>query len=167
MGQKVLLDVKHLNLRTKGSRKLLPRWVGPYVVSEKIGHLAYRLDLNNTLPIHNVFHVSLLKEYKEGGRIQPPPPMIVGDDLEYEVEGILAHRDVRFGPSTRKPSREYLVAWTGYGPEYNLWVEEAECHNCPEKIQQYWESTRRIPASPNGPAGPARRRQAKRRRGST
>ena len=165
VGQKVLLNVKHLNLRTKGSSKLLPKWVGPFTISEKIGPLAYRLDLQNTLPIHDVFHVSLLKEYRESGRVQPPPPALVDEELEHEVEGILAHRDVRFGPRSRKPRREYLVAWTGYGPEHNLWVDEAECQACPEKIQQYWESTVRTAALPSGPAVPMNRRHAKRRRG--
>ena len=142
VGQKVLLNTKHLNLRTPGSRKLVPKWVGPFVVTEKIGPVAYRLDLSGTLPIHDVFHVSLLKPYKDGGRQQPaPPPLVVGDTLEYEVDKILAHRDVRFGPSSRKPKREYLVSWTGYGPEYNLWLGESECQNCPEKIQQYWDGT--------------------------
>ena len=120
----------------------MPKWVGPFVVTEKIGPVAYRLDLSGTLPIHDVFHASLLKPYKDGGRQQPaPPPLVVGDTLEYEVDKILAHRDVRFGPSSRKPKREYLVSWTGYGPEYNLWLGESECQNCPEKIQQYWDGT--------------------------
>ncbi len=139
-GQKVLLDTRNLNLKTPGSRKLMARWAGPFKITEKIGSHAYRLDLEGTLKIHNVFHVSLIKPYKEGGRRQPPPPpVMVEDSLEFEVDEILAHRDVRFGPTSRKFKREYLVSFTGYGPEYNLWLGESECENCPERIQRYWE----------------------------
>ena len=91
-GQKVLLDVRNLSLRIRGSKKLLadrPRWAGPFPILERIGKQAYQIDLKDTLPIHDVFHVSLLKPYKGGGRRQPPPPPVVIDgELEDEVEQI-------------------------------------------------------------------------------
>ena len=140
-GQKVLLDVRNLSLRIRGSKKLLARWAGPFPILERIGKQAYQIDLKDTLPVHDVFHVSLLKPYKEGGRRQPPPPPVVIDgEPEDEVEQILAHRDMRFGPKSKRSKREYLVTFRGYGPEYNLWLPEVQCKNCPEKIQQCWEA---------------------------
>jgi len=45
--------------------------------------------------IHNVFHVSLIKEYKSDGRTQPPPaPDIIGDLPEFTVQKSLKHRHV-------------------------------------------------------------------------
>ncbi|XP_073289501.1 uncharacterized protein [Primulina huaijiensis] len=45
--------------------KLAPRYIGPYVIDERIGTLTYRLDLLQSLSlIHNVFHVSMLRKYE-------------------------------------------------------------------------------------------------------
>ncbi|XP_018828290.2 uncharacterized protein LOC108996728 [Juglans regia] len=42
--------------------KLSPRYVGRYEIIERVGPVAYRLDLPMEMPgIHNVFHVSTMK----------------------------------------------------------------------------------------------------------
>jgi len=44
--------------------KLNPRYIGPYEIIERVGEVAYRLDLPpNLTGIHNVFHVSQLRKY--------------------------------------------------------------------------------------------------------
>ena len=43
--------------------KLAPRYVGPFPILERIGLLAYRLDLPASMAgIHNVFHVSMIRK---------------------------------------------------------------------------------------------------------
>ncbi len=44
----------------------------------------------------NVFHVSLLKRYKDGNRGSAPPPAVLDDDeVECEIDRILAPRDTK------------------------------------------------------------------------
>ena len=69
VGDKVLLSIKNLpnDLVTTlpSGSKLLPRFVGPYTVVEKIGDLNYKLDLPTRMRTHPVFYVGLLKRYSD------------------------------------------------------------------------------------------------------
>ena len=52
------------NLKFKVSKKLSPKFVGPFRVLDPIGSQAYRLALPDKYErIHNVFHVSLLEPW--------------------------------------------------------------------------------------------------------
>jgi hypothetical protein len=140
-GDLVLLNSKNLRIQTTGTRKLLPKWVGPFRVLERIGPVAYRLELPPNMRCHAVFHVSLLKPFKTGpGRIQPPPPPLEVDaDYEFEVEQLLDHRPSRWGQRSHSKC-DYFVKWLGYGAEHNTWEPEGNLSNCQALIQQYWES---------------------------
>ena len=44
--------------------KLNPRYIGPFEIVERIGPMAYRLDLSEEFSrVHNVFHISMLRKY--------------------------------------------------------------------------------------------------------
>jgi hypothetical protein len=114
VGDSVWLDAR--NIRTKrASKKLDWKNLGPYKVVKVVSSHAYRLELPDTVNIHPVFHVSLLRpaadesEYLPGQRNPPPGPVEVDEDLEYFVESV---EDVRY--NKRKRTHEYLVKWTGY-----------------------------------------------------
>jgi hypothetical protein len=85
--------------------------------------------------IHDVFHISLLKPYHSDGTVQPPPPIEIDGELEYEVEKILMHRSVKIG---RKTTTEYLIKWQGYEVEHNSWEPESALLNSQSKLQEYW-----------------------------
>jgi hypothetical protein len=47
VGEKVLLSTKYLNLKhSETSRKLLPKWIGPFEVVQVVGPVAYELKMN-------------------------------------------------------------------------------------------------------------------------
>ncbi|GKE08403.1 hypothetical protein Tco_1411954 [Tanacetum coccineum] len=65
VGDRVLLKVSPwkgvIHFRKNG--KLAPRYVGPFEILERIGHVAYRLRLPEELSeVHDTFHVSNLKK---------------------------------------------------------------------------------------------------------
>ena len=44
--------------------KLNPHYIGPFEIVERIGSVAYRLDLSDEFSrVHNVFHISMLRKY--------------------------------------------------------------------------------------------------------
>ena len=48
--------------QSKKDNKLSPKYYGPYKVFQKIGTMAYKLQLHVSLRVHPVFHVSCLKK---------------------------------------------------------------------------------------------------------
>ena len=137
-----MLSTRNINVpvdKNRLTRKLSPKFIGPYTIINIISSTAYKLDLPNTLQIHPVFHVSVFKPYHadEFGRNQPPPPpIIINDEAEYEVELILDKRTFRGKP-------QYLVKWFGY-PLYNAtWEPMTNLQHCRGKIQEF-EATRTL-----------------------
>ncbi len=142
VGQEVLLNTKNLTFKGPSSKKFLPRWIGPFPIAARVGNVAYRLCLLPHMKIHPVFHVSLLRPYRSDGRHQPPPPILTLEgEEEYEVERILDHRTA--GRSRRL---EFLVRWSGYGPEHDRWEPQDNLENCPLRLQEYWDFVGRRPA---------------------
>lgn len=144
VGTKVLLSTRNVRIKASGSRKLLPRYIGPFTIKRIINPVAYELDLPHTLRIHNVFHVALLKPYYEdasyGFRYKPIPDIIDGQ-LEFEVEKLLDHRK-----SGR--SYEYLVRWTGYGSESDSWEPEKVFRNSMDILTAYKQQHRLVKPPP-------------------
>ncbi|KAJ9532418.1 hypothetical protein QJQ45_010564 [Haematococcus lacustris] len=133
IGDSVLLSTKNLRNAPGRARKFLPRYVGPFKVTGKLGEAAYRLELPPTMSrLHPVFHVSLLKKYTGSQGFHPPPVMEWLEDApHYEVHSLLSHRQVRF-----KKRMEYLVKWTGYDDTYNTWEPEAMLAGAPQILSR-------------------------------
>ena len=76
------------NLRLHGTRKFRDRFVGPFIVVEHIGNMAYRLDLSCSAAlsgVHDVFHVSLLRGWLSNGVHADVPSIQIDGKAEYEV----------------------------------------------------------------------------------
>ncbi|KAL0171626.1 hypothetical protein M9458_031161, partial [Cirrhinus mrigala] len=122
VGQKVWLSTRDIRLRLP-CKKLSPRYVGPFTITEQVNQVTYKLHLPPHYKIHPTFHVSLLKPHHdsllpptEPGVEEPPPPMVVEEGTIYQVKEILNSR--------RRGGRlEYLIDWEGYGPEERSWMK--------------------------------------------
>src|SRR5271170_443719 len=84
IGDKVLLSTKNINNpvdKNRPTKKLAPKFIGPYTISKINFTTAYKLDLSKIIRIYLVFHVSLLKPYKESpeefARLTPPPAIFI------------------------------------------------------------------------------------------
>ncbi|GJW66710.1 hypothetical protein Tco_0121134 [Tanacetum coccineum] len=90
VGDKVMLKVSPwkgvVHFRKRG--KLNPRYVGPFKVLEKIGTVAYKLELPQELSrVHNTFHVSNLKKcYSDEPLAVPLEGVHVDDKLRFMEE---------------------------------------------------------------------------------
>ena len=108
--------------------------LGPYPILSQVNPVAYKLKLPPTLKIHNVFHVSLLEPYIQNTiptrKLSPPPPVIIQDELEYEVATIL--------DSCKKHRRlYYLVDWVGYDKEEQSWEPATSLVHCKDLVKKF------------------------------
>ena len=137
VGQEVLLSTQNINLKSPGTKKLLPKWLGPFVVTQAVNDVAFRLDLPPQMKrLHPVFHASLLKPYYSSGKRQPPPPPELSEegDLVFEVEALLDRREIRH--KRHKPIVEYKIRWKGYDDKNDSWEPESNL-NCPELLAEF------------------------------
>ena len=97
--------------------------------------------LPGTWRIHPVFHASLLTPHQENDTHGPafalPPPDIIDNQEEYEVEGLVAHRN----KGTR---RQYLVKWKGYPSSENSWLPETELRRNAVDILNDYKASKNI-----------------------
>ena len=83
VGDHVYLKVSPMRgvIRFGKTGKLAPRFIGPFTILERIGTLAYRVQLPDWLPgVHNVFHISQLRKHVHD------PDLIVEEATQQDIE---------------------------------------------------------------------------------
>ena len=70
--------------------KLSPRYIGPYRIIERIGEVAYRLELPSDFDrIHDVFHVSMFRNYiPDPSHVLTEQLVEIQENLTYEEEPV-------------------------------------------------------------------------------
>jgi hypothetical protein len=128
VGDHVYLKFKdhRISLKLGNCAKLAPRFCGPFNILTQIEPIAYQLPLPANLKIHNVFHVSLLKNY-----VHEPTHMINWNMVQVELEGefqveLLHILDQREMELQNKVVSQVKVQWKHISPEEATWELEGD-----------------------------------------
>ena len=111
-------------------QKLESKYYGPYLIEERVGVVAYKLKLPDSVRLHPVFHVSLLRKKLGDGSVISSEflPLSNEGTLVIEPEAIL---DTRWVKRRAKFSEESLVKWR------MLAMEDATWESIEELLQQF------------------------------
>ena len=134
VGDKVMLSTKNLKLK-RPSKKLTPKFIGPFRVKDVVGRQAYELFLPNMYSrLHPVFPVTYLEPYKErpNDSSEPdlPMPDLADENAEYEVEEIVDRR-------VDDGVLQYCCKFKGWDETYNEFVDADDLDA--EKLVQAYE----------------------------
>jgi transposase InsO family protein len=151
IGTRVLVNGKPYASTPGRSRKLEPRWFGPYkVITHDPSTGNYKLDLPKKMHRQSPwFHVSSLKKYNENDpqrfearHMNQPKPLLIEDNEEWIVEEILDYR-------IQNNRHEFLVKWEGYERTENTWEPAENLENAQDLVQEYWNTNHSEEPMPN------------------
>ncbi|CRL31343.1 RNA-directed DNA polymerase (reverse transcriptase) [Penicillium camemberti] len=144
VGDYVFVTTKDWQL-DRPNRKLSHLASGPYKIVQKIGN-AYKLDLPESIKVHPVFNPSKLRkatamEPLRGQHVDPPPPVVISEEDEWEVDKILDSR-------LHYRKLQYRVQWLGHDLDLQ-WYPAGNFKHAPQKIQDFHDQ---YPVKPGPPA---------------
>ncbi len=140
-GSMVFLDGRNIET-VRPSKKLDDKMLGPFKVIERVGS-AYRLELPATMRVHDVFHPKLLRlaatDPLPGQKVEPPGPIMVEGEDEWEVDDILDSR-------IRYRKLQYRVKWKDSDTDLTWYdAHDGQFDNAKEVVDEFH---RRYPAKP-------------------
>ncbi len=94
---KVFLNGRNI-VTARSFKKLDDKMLGPFINLGLVGS-SYKLELPETMRVHDVFHPGLLRlaadDLLPGQKNEPPGPIVVNDEDEWEIDDILNSRRYR------------------------------------------------------------------------
>lgn len=106
----------------RGSLKLRSKYYGPFKVLEKVGQVAYRLQLPDDALIHPVFHVSQLKKHLGKHAVPLPNLPSVGPNGQIKTEPV-AVLQRRMIPRKGVAVTQWLILWQNLSPADATWED--------------------------------------------
>lgn len=125
VGEQVFVKLQPYRQKSLASRpfdKLAARFYGPFPITQRIGKVAYKLQLPSYSKIHPVFHVSQLKRAVG----TTPASTILPEQLAPDLELIAvpeALLDVRQKTKGDPGALEVLMKWQGHQPFEATWED--------------------------------------------
>ncbi|GBG93025.1 hypothetical protein CBR_g58207 [Chara braunii] len=155
-GDLVWVSAEEFALEQDVSRKLLPKWFGPWSVTAAAGNEpdgpSFVINIPEHLTVHPVFHASKLATYTPtksddfpDRRSQDPPSM----DGHHEVDRVISDR--KYGS---KP-RQYKVTFKACDRDGTRWISGADLKASAPLIYTHYEK-RRLAQEASQPAPPTR-----------
>ncbi|TYK14463.1 Ty3/gypsy retrotransposon protein [Cucumis melo var. makuwa] len=125
VGDMVFLKIRpyrQVSLRKRRNEKLAPKFFGPYKIIEKIGPVAYKLELPASSSIHPVFHVSQLKKLKGEHQVEVAERPYVTENHEWQEipEEICGYQ------KNKVAGWDVLVKWKGLSRKETTWEDYDE-----------------------------------------
>jgi hypothetical protein len=142
VGDRVMLSTENLNHK---SGKFMSKFIGPFTILGVSADKIVELELPVPMKLrYQKFNISKVKMFRTSGldfpgRIQqdrPAPELVEGENV-YEVEEILAKRELRLNRGRGKTVIQYLVKWKGYPLSEVTWQKEEDLSNAREAITDF------------------------------
>ncbi|XP_052728408.1 transposon Tf2-1 polyprotein isoform X1 [Vigna angularis] len=114
---------RQTSMPTRLHPKLSARYFGPFQISQRVGEVAYKLQLPDTARIHPVFHVSQLKKAIGERRVEKELPReLQAEGPSFWPVGVLGRRQAQQG---KKTVPQLLIEWQEGGSDGATWEDEA------------------------------------------
>lgn len=104
--------------------KLSKRFYRPFQVEDRIGRVAYKLQLLEHSRIHPMFHCSILIPFHPSSSMIPKPVALPTSAMDNQLEICpLAFLETRWDSTPSGPKQQVLVQWVGLALEDTSWED--------------------------------------------
>lgn len=125
------------SIAPRGNNKLIFRYYGPFQVLQRVGQVAYKLDLPSQAKIHPVIHVSQLKKHVPAlAEVSSDLSSVCTDPAQQLLPVALLDRTLV--PKAGATAVRVLVQWDNLPIHMSTWEDESDlCHRYPD-ISAAW-----------------------------
>ncbi|CAM8999772.1 unnamed protein product [Rhodiola kirilowii] len=119
---------RQVSLRQRRMTKLAKQFYGPFLITDRIGKVAYRLQLPDNARIHNVFHVSILRKCLDPSTaaVHEFPLQFVDNNPAIALEAVLATRKIKVSNGW---DDQVLIKWSDQPQEDASWESLSSVRN--------------------------------------